>query len=41
MESLVIPVFILVVVAAGVALAARAISRRQGVRQQAGTAPPP
>ncbi|BAS11671.1 hypothetical protein AHiyo4_50930 [Arthrobacter sp. Hiyo4] len=41
MESLVIPVIILAVVAAGVALAARAVSRRQAAVKQAGTAPAP
>ena len=40
MESLVIPAFILVVVAAGVALAARAIGRRQAASSAAGTATP-
>lgn len=39
MESLVIPVIILAVVAAGVALAARGVSRRQAAAKQAGTAP--
>ncbi|HAG61111.1 MAG TPA: hypothetical protein DEP82_01110 [Arthrobacter bacterium] len=38
MESLVIPVIILTVVAAGVALAARAINTRQAAVKQAGTA---
>ncbi|MCO4255833.1 hypothetical protein [Pseudarthrobacter cellobiosi] len=41
MESLVIPVIILAVVAAGVALAARTVSRRQAAVKQAGTAPAP
>lgn len=40
MESLVIPAFILVVVAAGVALAARAIGRRLAASSAAGTATP-
>jgi len=40
MESLVIPAFILVVVAAGVALAARAIGRRLTASPAAGTAAP-
>ena len=40
MESLVIPIFILVVVAAGVALAARAIGRRLAASSPAGTATP-
>ena len=41
MESLVIPVIILAVVAAGVALAARAFSKRQATAHQAGAAPAP
>ena len=41
MESLVIPVIILAVVAAGVAWAARAVTRRQAAGNQAGTAPAP
>ncbi|MGM9471874.1 hypothetical protein ACS5PJ_07700 [Pseudarthrobacter sp. YS3] len=41
MESLVIPVIILVVVAAGVAVAARAFSRRQSSAMEAGSVPPP
>jgi hypothetical protein len=41
MESLVIPVIILAVVGAGVALAARAFSRRQSSAQEAGSVPPP
>jgi ribosomal protein L7/L12 len=40
MESLVIPAFILVLVAAGVVLAARAISRRMTASSAAGTASP-
>ena len=40
MESLVIPAFILVVVAAGVALAARAISRRRRLPQRPARPPP-
>ena len=39
MESLVIPVIILAVVAAGVALAAREVSRRQTATKRAGTVP--
>ena len=41
MESLVIPVIILAVVAAGVALAARAIGKRQASAREAGTVPAP
>lgn len=41
MESLVIPVIILAAVAAGVALAVRAISKRQAAVKQAGSAPAP
>lgn len=41
MESLVIPVIILAIVAAGVALAARALGKRQAAVKQAGKAPAP
>jgi hypothetical protein len=41
MESLVIPVIILAVVAAGVALAARAIGKRQASAREPGTVPAP
>ncbi|MDE8667829.1 hypothetical protein PY310_04445 [Pseudarthrobacter sp. H3Y2-7] len=41
MESLVIPVIILAVVAGGVALAAQAIGRRQAAAREAATAPAP
>jgi hypothetical protein len=41
MESLVIPVIILAVVAAGVAVAARAVGKRQTAVREAGTAPAP